>query len=87
MSSVQSADSIGQITAAAGQIMLDKEKTAKADAAAASINAEIEEMMRENGIMEFSILPDSRRPKTQSPSMEGCHLHREQRGRHTVHLT
>ena len=57
-SSVQSADPISQITDAAGQVTLqDGGKAAKADAVAADIDAEIEEMMRENGIMEFSVLP------------------------------
>ena len=56
-SSVQSANPIGQITDAAGQVTLEEgEKTAKANATA-DIDAEIEEMMRENGIMEFSVLP------------------------------
>ena len=57
-SSAQSADPISQITDAAGRVALqDGEKAAKTDAVAADIDAEIEEMMRENGIMEFSVLP------------------------------
>ena len=57
-SNTQSADPISQITDEAGRVTLqDGAKAAKTDAAAADIDAEIEEMMRENGIMEFSVLP------------------------------
>ena len=57
-SSAQSADPISQITDAAGQVTLqDGWKTTKANTVGADIDAEIKEMMRENGIMEFSVLP------------------------------
>ena len=57
-SNTQSADPISQITDEAGRVTLqDGAKAAKTDAVAADIDAEIEEMMRENGIMEFSVLP------------------------------
>ena len=57
-SNTQSADPISQITDEAGRVTLqDGVKVAKTDAVAADIDAEIEEMMRENGIMEFSVLP------------------------------
>ena len=54
----QSADPISQITDEAGRVTLqDGAKVAKTDVVAADIDAEIEEMMRENGIMEYSVLP------------------------------
>ena len=57
-SNTQSADPISQITDEAGRVTLqDGAKAAKTDVVAADIDAEIEEMMRENGIMEYSVLP------------------------------
>ena len=76
-SSAQSADPISQITDAAGRVALqDGEKVAKTDAMAADIDAEIEEMMRENGIMEEKFIDGGTQPalRTEGPSSNLRHI-------------